>query len=58
MSKSYDKVGESLLLCLKATKHTSIEQCVIRSLVYKNFPARQISELMKTYEFKLATGRT
>jgi len=58
MSKSYTKMGESLSLCLKASKHSSIERRVIRSLLCKNFTTRQISELMNTYEFKLATGRT
>ena len=58
MKKSYNKIGESLSLCLKSSKHSSVERRVIRALLYKNFTANQINELMKTYEFKMATGRT
>ena len=58
MSKSYNNMTESLSLCMKASKHSSTERRVIRALLYKNFTHRQISELMNTYEFKLATGRT
>ena len=58
MSKSYNNMAESLLLCLKASKHSSIERCVIHAFLYKNFTHRQISELMNTHKFKLATGRT
>ena len=58
MSKSYNNMAESLSLCLKASKHSSIERRVICAFLYKNFTHRQISELMNTHKFKLATGRT
>ena len=33
MSKSYNKMAESLSLCIKASKHSSTERHVIRALL-------------------------
>ena len=56
--KFYNNVVESLSFCLKTRKHSSIERYVIHTFLYKSFTHRQISELMNTHKFKLATGRT
>ena len=40
MSKSYNKMAESLSLYMKASKYSSTEQHIIRALLCKNFTYR------------------